>query len=259
MTLDRPRLRIVFDERNPRAVEIAERYGRVASDAPDLILVIGGDGTMLRAIREHWRHRAPFLGVNAGHLGFLMNETLPAELDGLELSSHSMPTLRVDAMTPEGRVTTGVAYTDTWVERGDGQASWLRLDIDGRTRVRKIVGDGMLVATASGSSAYARAMGAMPLLLNTTALTLAGSNVFQPRFWRPMTLPGDSVITLKNLDRSGKRPVRAFVDGTSLGVVDSATVRRSAVAGVELLFTREFAPSDKLLRSRFPPSEEGEY
>jgi NAD+ kinase len=256
MTLDRPRLRIVFDERNPRAAEVAARYARYASDAPDLILAIGGDGTMLRAVREHWRHRAPFLGVNAGHLGFLMNEALPADLDGLELMAHAMPMLRVDATSPDGRVATGVAYGDAWVERGDGQAAWLRLDIDGQTRVRKVVGDGMLVATASGSSAYARAMGATPLPLNTTALTLAGSNVFRPRFWRPMSLPGDSVITLASLDRSGKRPVRAFLDGTPLGVVDSVTVRRSAVAGVELLFTRAFAPSDKLLRSLFPPAED---
>ncbi len=257
MTLDRPGLRVVFDERNPKAAAIAGRYARYVSDSPDLILAIGGDGTMLRAIREHWRHRAPFLGVNAGHLGFLMNESLPADLDGLEVIAHCMPMLRVDATAPDGRVATGVAYSDAWIERGDGQAAWLRLDIDGRTRVEKVVGDGMLVATASGSSAYARAMGATPLPLNTTALTLTGSNVFEPRFWRPMTLPGESVITLASLDRSGKRPVRAFVDGTPLGVVDSMTVRRSAVAGVELLFTREFAPSDRLLRSLFPPAADG--
>lgn len=254
MILDRPRLRIVFDERNPKASKIAARYADYVSDRPDLILAIGGDGTMLRAIREHWRHRAPFLGLNAGHLGFLMNETLPDKLDGLKLISHSMPMLRIDARTHDGRVNTGVAYSDAWIERGDGQAAWLRLDIDGETRVEKIVGDGMLVATASGSSAYARAMGATPLPLNTTALTMAGSNIFEPHFWRPMTLPGDSVITLASLDRSGKRPVRGFVDGTSLGIIDTMTIRRSTVAGVELLFTPEFGPTVKLLRSLFPPS-----
>ena len=38
-----------------------------------LLVVIGGDGTMLRAIRAHWRRRLPFLGINAGHIGFLLN------------------------------------------------------------------------------------------------------------------------------------------------------------------------------------------
>ena len=88
--------------------------------------------------------------------------------------------------------TAGVAYGDAWLERDGGQAAWLRLDVDGQTRVPQIVGDGMLVATASGSSAYARAMGAVPVPLNTSVLTLAGSNVFRPRFWRPMTLLDDA-------------------------------------------------------------------
>jgi len=114
----------------------------------------------------------------------------------------------------------------------------------------------MLVATASGSSAYARALGASPLPLDTPVLTLAGSNIFQPRFWKPMTLADDVVVSLVNLDQSGKRPVRGFVDGQPLGVVQSLNVRRSAVANVELAFAGEFDPSAKLLRSLFPPTEE---
>jgi NAD kinase len=55
-----------------------------------------------------------------------------------------------------------LAFGDAWVERMGGQAAWLELEIDGRVRVRKIVGDGVLVATPSGSSAYARAMDASP-------------------------------------------------------------------------------------------------
>jgi hypothetical protein len=39
---------------------------------PTCIVALGGDGTMLRAIRAHWRRRLPFVGINAGHLGFLL-------------------------------------------------------------------------------------------------------------------------------------------------------------------------------------------
>jgi nicotinate (nicotinamide) nucleotide adenylyltransferase len=253
-----PRLLIVHDERNALAVETADRYSRLSGDRPDLILVIGGDGTMLHAIRRHWRLRVPFVGLNAGHLGFLMNERLPHDLEGLELVTYSMPMLRVDAAFPDGRTTRGLAFGDSWLERDSGQAAWIRLDVDGQTRIPKIVGDGLLVATASGSSAYARAMGAVPVPLNTPVLTLAGSNVFRPRFWKPMTLVDDAVVGLTSLDRSGKRPVRGFIDGQPLGVVHEMTLRRSAVAGVELAFTREFDPSGKLLRSLFPPSDDGE-
>ncbi len=251
----RPRLLVVADTRNPKSVEAMKRFEEYQSDDPEMILALGGDGTMLHAIREHWRLRVPFVGVNTGHLGFLMNERLPESLVNLELNSYMLPMLRVDTESPSGDQDWGLAFSDVWVERAEGQAAWIRLDVDGETRVSKVVGDGMLVATASGSSAYARAMGAVPVPLNTPTVTLAGSNIFQPRFWKPMTLPDESLITLTSLDRSGKRPVRCFIDGTPMGVVQQLTIKRSLTASVELAFTREFDPSARLLRSLFPPDD----
>ena len=252
---EQPRLQIVVDPRNVKSVAAAERYKKYESDDPDLVLVLGGDGTMLHAIREYWRLRVPFVGVNTGHLGFLMNERLPLDLSNLELISYTLPMLRVDAESPSGETSWGLAFSDVWMERAEGQAAWLRLDVDGETRVSKVVGDGMLIATASGSSAYARAMGAVPVPLNTPTVTLAGSNIFQPRFWKPMTLPDESLVTLASLDTSGKRPVRSFIDGTPMGIVQQLTIKRSLTASVELAFTREFDPSARLLRSLFPPDE----
>ena len=165
-----PRLLIECDDRNPNALALAERYRRYASPRPNLILVLGGDGTMLRAIRRHWRKRIPIVGLNAGHVGFLANERLPQDLEGAEFVLYSLPMIRVDAeklATEKGQPptrTSGLAFGDAWIERDGGQAAWLRLDVDGQTRVPKIVGDGMLVATASGSSAYARALARFPCL-----------------------------------------------------------------------------------------------
>ncbi len=253
--IERPRLLIIHDDRNPKSIEMARQYAEYASESPNLVLVLGGDGTMLKAIREHWRLRVPFIGLNTGHLGFLMNERLPTVLQGLELVSYNLPLLRVDSKKPNGESGWGLAYTDVWLERAEGQAAWFRVEVDGETRVSKVVGDGMLVATASGSSAYARAMGAVPVPIDTPTLTLAGSNIFQPRFWKPMILSHDSRITIASLDHSGKRPVRGFIDGAPLGIVQEITVRRSLTASVELAFTKEFDPSARLLRSLFPPDE----
>jgi NAD kinase len=254
--IDEPLLLIEFDERNPAAQSLAAQYKQYASDQPNMILVLGGDGTMLRAIRRHWRKRLPILGLKAGHVGFLANERLPENLAGVELVVYSLPMLRVDAVRPSGEVVHGLAFGDAWIERDGGQAAWLRLEVDGQIRVPKIVGDGMLVASAAGSSAYARAMGAIPVPLTTPVFTLAGSNIFRPRFWKPMTLADDTTLGLVSLDHSGKRPVRGFLDGQPLGVIQSLTVQRSPIATVELAFTGEFDPSGKLLRSLFPPSEE---
>jgi len=247
-----PEIFVVCDERNPRAVELAQRYARYESNRPNMILVIGGDGTMLKAIREHWRRRLPFVGLNAGHLGFLMNASLPDALEGIELISQSLPLLRVDVRYPDGSHTMNLAYGDAWIERAEGQAAWLQVRVNGEVQLEKVVGDGMLIATAAGSSAYARAMGAVPVPLDSPSLILAGSNIFQPRFWRPMNLPSSSQITLTSLDTLGKRPLRAFIDGQPLGVVQELSAKQSLTASVELAFTKEYDPSTKLLKSLFP-------
>jgi len=252
LRLDEPRLLIAHDERNPSAAALAERYRRHASSTPTMILVIGGDGTMLRAIREHWRRRLPFLGLNAGHYGFLMNAALPCPLDGVELVSLSLPLLRVDASFPDGGTSTDLAFGDAWVERAEGQSAWLRIGLNGETKLEKVVGDGMLVATPAGSSAYARALGAVPVPIDSPTLTLAGSNIFQPRFWQPMILPAASRIEITSIDTIGKRPLRGYVDGLPLGIVTGLAIRQSLTASVELAFTRAFDPSSKLLESLFP-------
>ncbi len=254
--LDDPRLMIVADSTNSKALSLLEQFRPLESSDPNAILVLGGDGTMLAAIRKHWRRRLPFLGLNAGHLGFLMNETLPRAMAGLELVIYRMPMLRVDTVSPDGRQARALAYADAWVERDTGQAAWLSLHVDGTLQVSRIVGDGLLVATPAGSSAYARAMGSTPVPLSAPVLTLAGSNIFQPRFWRPAALPESAVVRMTNLDGTGRRSIRGFLDGRLIGPVASMEVQVSSIAAVELAFTPQFDLSTRLLRSLFPPSEE---
>ena len=254
VTLDRPRLKIVTGPQ-PEAAARANPYRHLESADPDLILVLGGDGTMLHAIREHWRLRLPFLGLNAGHLGHLMNERLPADLTGAELVLYRMPLLRVDTVAEDGAKARGLAFNDAWVERDSGQGAWLRVDVNGQERVSKVVADGLLVAMPSGSAAYARAMGATPVPLNSPVVTLAGSNVFSPRFWKAMALPDHTVIRMTSVGNPAKRPVRCFIDGLPLGRVRSMEARVSPVAAVEVAFTPEFDLSAKLIRSMFPPDD----
>lgn len=253
--LGAPRLKIVTADRSEKAQRTAELFRELESDDPTHILVLGGDGTMLQAIRDHWRLRLPFLGLNAGTLGFLMNEALPVPLGGTEIVLYRMPMIRVDAELPDGKWVQSLAFADAWVERDSGQAAWLKIDVDGHTQVPRVVGDGLLVATPAGSSAYARAMGATSVPLTAPVFTLAGSNVFRPRFWKPVALPEATRVSLTSVDFNGKRPVRGFIDGQPIGPVKSMHICVSKVAMVELGFTPEFDLSTRLLRSMFPPSD----
>ena len=252
---DRPHCLVVCDENNDAARAIAARFPPLAEgEKPELIVVIGGDGTMLQAIRTHWRKRLPFLGWNAGHRGFLLNE-IPEPVDASSLEEefvlYHLPLLYVEVVHPDGSTIDSLAFNDAWVERRDGQAGWIEVSVDGRVRLPRLVADGALVATSPGSTAYARAMGATPLLVNASVLLLVGSNPLEPPNWRSAHLPLDSRVELRNLDMK-KRPLRAFIDGIPHGEVSSLRVRLSRIAAVELAFAPGRDMAEKLARIQFP-------
>jgi len=244
------RLLVVSDPHNEEAQRIAKRFPS-SHDDPELIVVIGGDGTMLRAIREHWRRRVPFYGINAGHLGFLLNDVPAASLADEEFLLEHVPLLRVETESIDGVRQAALAFNDAWVERATGQTAWIEVLVNGQQRLSKLVADGALVATAAGSTSYARAMGATPLPLGTSALLLVGSNVLSPDGWRPVVLPLESVIELRSVDPY-KRPLHGFVDGHAHGAVRWLRARMSNVAAAELAFSPGHDPVAKLSKIQFP-------
>jgi NAD kinase len=247
-----PKLEIVADAMNPTSQRVAALLkDQVAAD-PDLIVSIGGDGTMLRAIRSLWRRRRPFFGINTGGLGFLLNGREPIEFNATPLRMYHLPLLRIECTFHDGSTVESFAFNDAWVERMSGQTAWVRILVNGEERVPRLVGDGVLVATAAGSSSYARAMGATPVPLNTDVLILAGSNVLKPVFWKPVMLPLESEIVIETVDPV-RRPLTGNIDGiTHEKPVVRMAVRTSRTAAVELAFTPLYDPVEKLRFVQFP-------
>lgn len=246
------RLRLFHDATKPESVAIVEKLRPYESPDPEVIVVVGGDGMMLRAIRHHSHDGLPFYGINTGHLGFLLNDPKRLDFWDDELRLYRLPLLSVDVVPVEGDPHKELAFNDCWVERETGQTAWVEVSVNGQVRMPRVVADGMLVSTAAGSTSYARAMGATPLPFNTPLLTLAGSNVLKPEFWQPAVLTSNSVVRIRNLDPD-KRPLRGFVDGIAQGPVLEMTARVSPVDAVELLFTHEYDPVAKLAVLQFPP------
>ncbi len=249
--LERMRYLVVADERNADSRAVAQRLAAHSHEDPELIVVIGGDGTMLRAIRQHWRRRVPFFGINTGHLGFLLNDSREADPNEQDLLLYHLPLLWVEVESLDSQRTGAVAFNDAWVERATGQTAWLKLLVNDLERIEKLVADGVLVATAAGSTSYARAMGATPLPLYTTALLLVGSNVLHPPQWRPVVLSFDSRIEVRTHDPV-HRPLKAFIDGIPQGDVQALHARVSNMAAVELAFLPNHDPSLKLAKLQFP-------
>ena len=238
---ERARLLIVADPRTEKARQFQQELSALGVDHnPDLILVIGGDGTMLSAIHQHWRLRRPFVGLNAGHLGFLMNEG--GDLLGAarrlchDLVVRRLPMLDVRFQRENDEPVEGLSFNDAWIERSSGQTAWLEVHENGELKLPKVVCDGVLVSTAAGSTAYAMSMGASPLLADTPAWMIVGSNVMRPRGWKSALLPMDAAIRVAGLD-TGKRPLNGFMFGRLTPGVVAMSAQISRVATVELAFS----------------------
>ncbi|TDU69348.1 nicotinate (nicotinamide) nucleotide adenylyltransferase [Prosthecobacter fusiformis] len=250
---------IQSDPHNAKAQAWLSDIGPGTDEQPGFITVLGGDGAMLRCIRERWRERLPFFGINAGHLGFLMNapeQVLGCPFPPSDVILRQMPLLYIETEDREGRIQQAYGFNDAWLERSTSQSAWLQVIVNGVERIPKLVSDGALVATAAGSTAYARSMGASPLLADTPAWLLVGSNVMEPAHWRSALLSVDNTVEIRSLSPE-HRPVQAYVDGLSMGEVVSFRARLSRAASAELAFCASHDMADKIAAIQFHRSSEG--
>lgn len=250
-----PKLLIVTDPWNSDAKSLAKRFAHLESKRPDLIAVFGGDGTMLRAIRQYWRRKIPFVGVNLGHRGFLMSTVanVTPEFFAGPFIRRTAPLLEVEVTKPNGAKRRTFAFNDAHARVKSPRAGWFEIEVDGEIRIPKLVADGVLVSTAAGSTAYATAMGANPVPIGTEVLVVIGSNVAEPRSWKHgANLPLGSEIVFRTKDPGHWRKIYGVSDSTSLGEIVEMRIRSSKTAKAELLLVPDHDLARKLALLQFP-------
>lgn len=134
------------------------------SEATDFICVVGGDGTLMHAMSDCSYPDVPFAGINTGHLGFYQ-EFLPEDIDLLaslllsgdyKIQTHRL--LKATVKLSGGEVHTYKALTD-FVFRGSmSKVTHLKLAI-GDSFIENFSGDGIIVASSAGSTAYNYSLG----------------------------------------------------------------------------------------------------
>jgi NAD+ kinase len=162
----------------------------------EMILAIGGDGTMLRAARLVRERGTPILGVNLGSLGFLTQVTpdeLEAVLARLTAGDYHTEPRSVLAMSRPGEAEQFHALNEVAIDRGElARALELKLEAGDRL-VCRYVADGLIIATPTGSTAYALSAGgpvAVPQLRAIIVAPVAAHTLTQ----RPVVFPDDEVL-----------------------------------------------------------------
>lgn len=180
--------------------------------AVDLAIVIGGDGTMLNIARTLSPHQIPLVGVNQGRLGFLtdltlenMQESIAAMLDGKFVTEQRL-LLSARVLRNDVEVFSGLAFNEVAVHRNHiSSMVEFEVRIDGEYLYNQRA-DGLIVATPTGSTAYAMSAGGPILHPSLDALELVPvcphtlSN-------RPIVVKGSSVLEIL-LHRTGDIRVR---------------------------------------------------
>ena len=198
----------------------------------DLIISVGGDGTILRAARIAGESDVAILGINCGRLGFLADVTLDEMLDSVDHILNGEYTtesrLQLDARLESGGnvVAGGVAFNDVVVQR---PAAGPMVDFEtrvGEHYVNTHAGDGLIVSTPTGSTAYALSCGG-PIIeprLDALVVVPVCPHTLSDR---PIVISADQTVNVRLLQRDGTEAA-VTVDGRAFGELspaDKLTIR----------------------------------
>ena len=244
---DRPEAKAAFRD-------LVKKYGNCDAADADVIVALGGDGFMLQTIRRYRTllHRGlPLYGMNRGTIGFLMNEytddDLIAKISDAEVAEISP--LRMIAEAPGGEYEE-LAFNEVSLFRQTRQAAHIRISVDGKVRLERLIADGVLLATPAGSTAYNLSAHGPVIPLGADILALTPISAFRPRRWRGALLKSKAKVEFENLDVD-KRPLSATADSQEIRNVSKVTIERDENSRLSILFNADHALDEKILREQF--------
>ena len=198
----------------------------------DVVVVLGGDGTMLRAVHEF--PGVALLGLNLGGLGYLAKverKDFAAALEALAKGKYSISSRTMIAARKKGRDYLALNDVAVSSERS-GHAAVMDVECDGRA-VTRYMADGLVIATPTGSTAYSLAAGGPVLMPDASVLVLTPLNPHALGS-RPVVLK-DTVtlaVTARSRVEREKERLAVYSDGVKsfeLASDETAEIRRSTV------------------------------
>ncbi len=178
------------------------------TDDIDLLIVVGGDGTILRAVRELTNREVPILGVNRGNIGFLSEvhfeeaaDVIPLLLKG-DAVIEQRSLLHIDVVRDGKKIHSGLVLNEAVIAQGSiARLLYLRASIDDEP-LTTFRSDGLIIATPTGSTAYSLAAGGPIVhpLLSAVILTPLNPYSFSQK---PLVIPATQTIDVQVAPKSG--------------------------------------------------------
>jgi NAD+ kinase len=218
----------------------------------DLVIAIGGDGLMLHLLHEYEVKHVPVYGINCGTVGFLMNNF--SEEDFLEVLSRAKEStlypLRANIIDSKNTHHSHIAINEIALLRQSSQAAKIKIEINQQLRLETLAADGILVATAAGSTAYNLSAGGPIIPFGSEILALTPISPFRPRKWRGALLPANSKIRLQVLD-GDSRPVSATADSSEVRNIKEVIIFEDRSIAFKILFDPNHSLEERIIREQF--------
>ena len=241
---------------NPEAKEalkgLIKRYDQAKLELSDVIIAIGGDGMLLKALRNSIEKNKPVFGLNKGNVGFLMNELSFDNLENRIQTARKvkMHPLFMSAHKINGNIFTELAVNEVSILRQTHQAAHLKITVDKKERLNELVCDGILVSTPIGSTAYNLSARGPIIPLNANILALTPISSFRPRRWRGALLPQRVKIRIEVLNFD-TRPVSATADNIEARDIKYIEISTDKTKKLTILHDSDHSLDERIMKEQF--------
>ena len=207
---------ILFDKNN-FSIRIKnflyKKFKNLSVSNSNLIIVIGGDGFMLEALKKYNKYKKTFYGINSGNYGFLMNKfSTKHTIKNLSKGRLvSISPLEMIVKNKSNLTKKAIAINEVSILRQSRQAASLSILNGSKIIIKKLVSDGVLVSTPAGSTAYNLSVHGPILNLDSKKLSISPISAFRPRRWKGKVVGDRTKLIIKNLNPK-KRPISAVAD-----------------------------------------------
>ena len=219
--------------------KILSKYKNYSPQNAQIIVVGGGDGYMLNSLKKNVNFKKPFYGINCGTYGFLMNNFTKGNLENAISAAKKIYIKPLNILARTNKFKKRIlAINEVSLFRQSRQTVSLNLRIGNKLALKKLIGDGILVATPAGSTAYNLSAQGPVISLNSKKFVITPISPFRPRRWKGKIISNKQKVNITNLDPS-KRPVAAVADNVEIRNIRSVFVEVSKKITFCLLYDKK--------------------
>lgn len=232
--------------------QLSAVYGHADIDEAECIVVLSGDGMILRAVHENISRNLPIYGLNRGKIGFLTNnyskENLIARIQSARKTI--IYPLRMECESVSGEKFNSIAVNEVYLLRETHQSAKIKINVNGMERMRELICDGLIAASSIGSTAYNYSAGGPIIPIGTPLIALTPISSFRPRRWSGALLSSSTILEFEVIDNL-RRPVCAVADYVEFRQVSRIRICEDRSMSITLLLDDRLSLEEKMLSEQF--------